>query len=372
MRILYVLTSLGVGGAEKQAIALAERMAARGHAVALIALKHTEEEWPVKLPVLRLNLKKTPLGILRGPQFARKFLALFRPDILHSHTFPANIFTRLLHLPFTMRDREPIVINTIHNVYEGPWHRMLIYQVTRSKAHFVTAVSAAAAERFERAHAVSKNKMQVLTNGIETDVFLPERSRRRRVRSQMKTGDAFVWLAVGRLAPAKDYPNLLRAWAQVHSMQPKAQLWIAGEGDISAVVQEDKGPASEDHDSSIHWLGLRRDVADLMDAADGYVLSSAWEGMPLALGEAMAMEKVAVATDVGGVRELIGDAGFVVPPNDSKALADEMLNVMAMAEPARRVMGRDARLRVKLNFSIDAKAEEWERLYTRLSKPEPA
>ena len=372
MRILYVLTSLGFGGAEKQAIALAERMAARGHAVALIALKHTEEEWPVKLPVLRLNLKKTPLGIVRGLQFARKFLTLFRPDILHSHTFPANIFTRLLHLPFTMRGRAPIVVNTIHNVYEGPWHRMLIYQLTRPKAHFVTAVSAAAAERFERAHAISKNKMQVLTNGIETEAFIPERSRRRRVRSQMKTGDAFVWLAVGRLAPAKDYPNLLRAWAQVHSMHSKAQLWIAGEGNILALVQEDKDTAtSEAHDPSVHWLGLRRDIADLMDAADGYVLSSAWEGMPLSLGEAMAMEKVAVATDVGGVRELIGDAGFVVPPNDSKALADEMLNVMAMAEPARRVMGRDARLRIKLNFSIDAKAEEWERLYSKLSKPEP-
>jgi glycosyltransferase involved in cell wall biosynthesis len=371
VRILYVLTSLGVGGAEKQAIALAERMAARGHAVALIALKHTEEEWPVKLPVLRLNLKKTPLGILRGLQFARKFLTLFRPDILHSHTFPANIFTRLLHLPFTMRGRAPIVVNTIHNVYEGGWHRMLIYQLTRLKAHFVTAVSAAAAERFIHARAVSKNKMQVLTNGIETEAFDPERGRRRRVRSQMKTGDAFVWLAAGRLAPAKDYPNLVRAWAQVQSMHPKAQLWIAGEGDISALAQEGKGAASEDHGSSVHWLGLRRDVADLMDAADGYVLSSAWEGMPLALGEAMAMEKVAVATDVGGVRELIGDAGFVVPPNDSKALADEMLNVMAMAEPARRVMGRDARLRIKLNFSIDAKAEEWERLYSRLNKPEP-
>jgi glycosyltransferase involved in cell wall biosynthesis len=372
VRILYVLTSLGVGGAEKQAITVAERMAARGHAVALIALKHTEEEWPVKLPVLRLNLKKTPLGILRGLQFARKFLALFRPDILHSHTFPANIFTRLLHLPFTMRGRVPIVVNTIHNEYEGGWHRMLIYQTTRPKARFVTAVSAAVAERFERAHAVSKSKMQVLTNGIETDTFVPERSRRQRVRSQMKTEDAFVWLAVGRLAPAKDYPNLLRAWKQVHLTHPKAQLWIAGEGDIIALAQEDKDAASEGHDSSIHWLGLRRDIADLMDAADGYVLSSAWEGMPLALGEAMAMEKVAVATDVGGVRELIGDAGFVVPPNNSKALAEEMLNVMGMPDSARRVMGRDARLRIKLNFSIDAKAEEWERLYSKLSKQESA
>jgi glycosyltransferase involved in cell wall biosynthesis len=107
-----------------------------------------------------------------------------------------------------------------------------------------------------------------------------------------------------------------------------------------------------------------------MDAADGYVLSSAWEGMPLALGEAMAMEKVVVATDVGGVRELIGDAGLIVPAGNSEVLAAEMLNIMAMPDPARRIMGRDARLRIELNFSIDAKAEEWERLYSRLNKAE--
>ena len=369
MRILYVLTSLGVGGAEKQAIALAERMAARGHAVALIALKHTEEEWPVKLPVLRLNLKKTPLGILRGLQFARKFLTLFRPDILHSHTFPANIFTRLLHRPVTMRGKTPVIVNTIHNIYEGAWHRTLIYQLTRSMAHFVTAVSAAAADRFVRVHAVSRNKMQLLTNGIETEAFVPERNRRRRIRTRMKAKSTFIWLAVGRLAPAKDYPNLLRAWAQVHSVHPQAQLWIAGEGNISDLIQEDTMTCDEG-DSSVHWLGLRRDVADLMDAADGYVLSSAWEGMPLALGEAMAMEKVVVATDVGGVRELIGDAGLIVPAGNSEVLAAEMLNIMAMPDPARRIMGRDARLRIELNFSIDAKAEEWERLYSRLNKAE--
>src|ERR1700733_16325802 len=96
VRILYILTSLGIGGAEKQVVSLAERMAAKGHTVALIVLKHADEEWPVKIPVLRLNLRKTTMGILRGLRFAKNFVTLFRPDILHSHTFPANLFTRLL------------------------------------------------------------------------------------------------------------------------------------------------------------------------------------------------------------------------------------------------------------------------------------
>ena len=119
MRILYILTSLGIGGAEKQVVALAERMAAKGHVVALLVLKHTDEEWPVKLPVMRLNMRKTPLGVGRGLRFARDFLVLFRPDILHSHTFPANIFTRLLVLMLRSTPLRPRVLNTIHNVNEG-------------------------------------------------------------------------------------------------------------------------------------------------------------------------------------------------------------------------------------------------------------
>jgi len=372
VRILYVLTTLGIGGAEKQVIDLAQRMASRGHFVALIVLKHADEEWPVKLPVLRLNLPTTVLGIARGLRFARKFLALFRPDILHSHTFPANIFARLLRLTLLFSRTVPAVISTIHNVHEGGWHRMAIYRLTTPLAAQVTAVSKAASDRYVQLGAVSASKMTVLTNGIDTGAFTPDRSRRRRVRARMGA-DVFVWLAVGRIAPAKDYPNLLRAWAQVRAAHPKALLWIAGEGDASSLLLEaEKHLSTASQDSGVHLLGLRRDILELLDAADGYVLSSAWEGMPLALGEAMAMEKAVVATDVGGVRELAGDTAMIIPPGDSSALAEEMLKVMGMGDKARRALGREARQRVEQNFSMSAKADEWESLYSGLVEQETA
>jgi len=358
VRILYILTTLGIGGAEKQAIGVAERMAARGHAVALIALKHADEEWPVKLPVLRLNMRKTPLGIFRALRFVRKFIALFRPDILHSHSFPANIFTRLLRIG----KLQASAVNTIHNIHEGGWHRMAIYRLTNSWADRVTAVSTAAAERFVRRHAVSKNKMTILTNGLDVEEFAPDRSRRKITRKRMRVSDDFVWLAAGRIAPAKDYPNLLRAFALVRREHPQAVLWIAGEGDTAPLA-----PFISD-DSGAQFLGLRRDILALLDAADAFVLSSAWEGMPLALGEAMAMQLPFVVTDVGGVHELAGDAGLIVPPKDEKALAGAMLQVMAMGEGQRSNIGRAARERIQQDFSIDAKADEWERLYARLEK----
>jgi glycosyltransferase involved in cell wall biosynthesis len=104
----------------------------------------------------------------------------------------------------------------------------------------------------------------------------------------------------------------------------------------------------------------------LLDAADGFVLSSAWEGMPLAVGEAMAMEKPVVATDVGGVHELLGDCGILTPARNPDALAAAMLEVMRKPEVVRQARGYAARERIAGHFSMDAKADEWEALYISL------
>ena len=369
MRILYILTSLGIGGAEKQVIDLAEHMKAKGHVVALMVLKHTADEWPTKLPVFRLNLRKTPLGILRGLRFAQGFLAIFHPDLVHSHTFPANIFARLLRIIPKSEFPIPRLINTIHNVNEGGWHRMLAYRITNPLVDRITAVSTAAADRFIKLKAVSAAKLVILTNGIDTEHFSADRNRRKRTRAQMlaSQGDkTFIWIAVGRIVPAKDYPNLLAAFAQVLLTEPTTLLCIAGEGDNTAIIPDPKDSPN------IRWLGLRNDIADLLDAADGFVLSSAWEGMPLALGEAMAMEKLCVATDVGGVRELIGAAGTVVSAKDGKALAKAMLAAMHFTQWQQKSQGQEARRRIQAQFSMQAKAAEWAQLYAEINQDHPA
>ncbi len=361
MRILYVLTSLGIGGAEKQVVALAERMSAKGHSVAFLVLKHAQEEWPVKLPVLRLNLAKTPLSVVRGIRFARNFIHLYRPEILHSHTFPANLFTRIASIGVRINGIAPTTINTIHNMHEGGLHRILAYALTSPLVDRVTAVSTAAAERFVRLRAVSKNKIVVITNGIDTDEFAPDQKRRKITRIQMKAASSFVWLAAGRLAPAKDYPNLVQAFQALQQTQPDTQLWIAGEGDPTTLF------ASQPHllraADLPQWLGLRRDIPALLDAADGFVLSSAWEGMPLVVGEAMSMGKPVVATHVGGVSELMGDTGLLVPPGDSSALMQAMLVVMNEHKMLRKRAAIAARERIIAHFSINSRAEQWEAYY---------
>jgi glycosyltransferase involved in cell wall biosynthesis len=346
-----------MGGAERQVVALAERMKARGHVVALILLRERQpEEWPTTVDLGCLDMRKTPFSFLAGLLRARRWLRDFQPELIHSHVFPANLTARLLKFSLPAA-----VLSTVHNVYEGSWPRMLAYRLTDGLSPRTAFVSQAAADRFVRLNAVPAHKATVLTNGIDLAEFAPSAERRAFIRAQMDVGEEFVWLAAGRIVPAKDFPNLLRAFARVRAEIPEARLWIAGEA-LGAGSEAIQAQAAE-LGTSVRWLGLRRDMPALLDAADGFVLASAWEGMPLVVGEAMAMEKPVVATDVGGVRELVGEAGVIVPAKNSEALAEAMLEMMRRTDEERRTLGRMARKRIAAGFSIDAKADEWEALY---------
>ena len=370
MRIVYVLTSLGMGGAERQVLELASRMTERGHSVALMVLRpQLKEEWPTALDVVRLEMRRNVGSVLVGLIKGRRFLRDFKPDVVHSHSFHANFVARLLKVLVPA----PAVVSTVHNVYEGGRARMLAYRLTDWLSRVTTAVSTSAEERFVRLKAVPRHKCVVLTNGIDTAEFSPNAERRRQIRAAMgmDVGEEFVWLTAGRIVPAKDFPNLLRAFGLVRAASPQAQLWIAGEAvdTQSNPVKNFVLGGSKGFMDRVRWLGLRRDMPALLDAADGFVLASAWEGMPLVVGEAMAMEKPVAATDVGGVRELAGDAGVVVPAGNSDALAEAMLGLMGKSAEERQKLGSAARSRIETQFSMDARADEWQDLYEDVLSP---
>lgn len=368
MRIVYVLTSLGVGGAERQALGLANRMAQRGHSVALLVLlPPLADQWHTAHRVLHLDIRKSPFSVLAGFGRARRFLREFRPDLLHSHSFHANMVARLLKLLVPSVK----VVSTVHSVYEGGRLRMLVYRLTDSLAARTTAVSQAAADRFIRLKAVDARNCIALPNGIDVMEFTPDAARRDDTRAAMAAGENFIWLAAGRPVPAKDYPNLLQAFGEVRATFPNAQLWIAGvppetnskhtaDGVSHFVSGFAVGPGSLEQ---VRLLGLRRDMPALFDAADGFVQGSAWEGMPLTVGEAMAMQKPVVATDAGGTRELIGDTGTIVPVKAPGALAAAMIHQMQRPAEHRQAVGHAARARIASHFSMDARADTWEALY---------
>jgi glycosyltransferase involved in cell wall biosynthesis len=372
MRIVTVVNSLGMGGAEKLALAVAERMARRGHDVAMLALMpHLPEQWPTTLQVTYLDMRKNPASVAAGLRRGRHFLREFRPDLVHSHSFHANMLARLLAMGLAGVPHA-VVVSSVHNVYEGGWMRMLAYRLTDRWSMRTVAVSQAAADRFVRLKAIPKHKCSVRVPGIDTEEFAPDAERRAATREGMGRAamgteagadSSFVWLCAGRIAPAKDYPNLLRAFAKVEQGRSDTLLWIAGGGSEEAREELESLANDLGVGEKVHFLGLQRDMPALLDAADGFVLGSAWEGLPQVIIEAMAMEKPVVATDVGGVRELLGDRGTLVAAKDPEALAAAMLRTMRRNGDEGALQGEAARERIVRQFSIDAVADEWEEIY---------
>ena len=375
MRITYILTSLGVGGAERQVLWLGRRMARAGHTVQLVILlprgaddllsESAAETDSASLDVVYLGIQKTPWSALRGLVRGASAVRQFRPDLIHTHNFHGNLAGRLLGW---LCGGVP-VISTIHNVYEGGRLRMLAYRVSDPFSRLTIAVSEAARDRYVHLRAIAAGKAGVIANGIETDNFFPSSERRDAMRAEMGVAENdFVWITVGRLAPAKDYPNLLHAFSAIHPEQPAAKLWIIGAGEPSYTDELRKLSRKLGIEDRLRWLGARQDVAALLDAADAFVLASAWEGMPLALGEAMAMAKPVVATDVGGVREMAGHSKWLVEAGNSHALAEAMARMTTLSVDDRLKIGEASRTRILKQFSMNAKTREWEEIYRSVLK----
>ena len=365
MRIALLLTSLDVGGAERQVLWLARHLALRGHTVRLFVLlprgpgSLLGETEPTEFQVTFMGIRKRPWSVLTGLARAASEIRSFRPDVLHSHNFHGNLAGRLLGQVCQVP-----VVSTIHNVYEGGWQRMLAYRFTDAWSRRTIAVSEAVHERYLQMRVVDARKAGVISNGIEVAELVPDAERHSRLRAEMgATERDFVWIAVGRLTPAKDYPNLLRAFVQAAGAHLGIRLWIVGYGQPAYVDEMRKLAGELGIGKSVSWLGARRDIAALLDAADGFVLASSWEGMPLAVGEAMAMAKPVIATDVGGVSELLGETGWLVPAKNPGALAEAISRMMTLSGEERQKIGQAARARILERFSMEAKVREWEEVY---------
>ena len=159
-----------------------------------------------------------------------RFCASSEPDLVHSHCFHANIFARLLRF----FGPKFVVLSTVHNVYEGGWGRMMAYRLTDFLSSRTVAVSQAAADRFMRLKAIPRAKMHGHFEWNRCRRICSHRrgeGKKCAPRWGSRPGAAtFIWLAVGRLAPAKDYPNMLPAFAAaVRAEKSAAQLWVAGD-----------------------------------------------------------------------------------------------------------------------------------------------
>lgn len=360
MRILLLITGLGVGGAERQIVDLADKLISCGHDVLIVALTGLVVVRPIseEIKVELIQMNKTVAGFALAYMRLRKIVKAFLPDVIHSHMVHANLLARLLRLTL----RFPKLICTAHSTNEGGRLRMLAYRLTDSLADLSTNVSEEAVAAFVTQGAVAPGRMISVPNGIDTDRFIMDRLAGELIRTQMGAGPNLgIILAVGRLTEAKDYPNLLHAYAVLYISNPKTQLWIVGEGKLRLDLENLANILGLSN--CVRFLGVRHDVPSLMSAADVFVLSSAWEGFGLVVAEAMACECVVVATDCGGVQEVLGDAGYLVKPRNSAALEQALQSALELSAIESATLGHAARRRVIERYALNLVAERWLQIY---------
>jgi glycosyltransferase involved in cell wall biosynthesis len=198
---------------------------------------------------------------------------------------------------------------------------------------------------------IPEKRVKILHNGIDTRQF-----------DFLGTTAGGPAVFVARLAPEKDAASLLRATAIVIRRQPSFRLVIAGDG----VCMPDLRRLSTELalDGRVQFLGMVRDVAGALAGASLFVLSSVSEGVPLTLLEAMARGLPVVATEVGGIPEVVEHerTGLLVKPGDPAALADAMMRILDDHALAAR-MGEAGRRRIEQNFDIRRMVAAYERMY---------
>lgn len=362
---------MGRGGAEIQVKDQAIELARRGHSVDVVSLLPFED---FEGELRSGGVRTSTLGMTKGRGSARALAKLIRyirqaaPEIVHAHMFSAIMATRLaggvLGAGRALGRRGPVVIGTTHTPFETSRLRYLAYRLSDPLSDMWTCVSREGIDIHEQSGAVRRGNGLLTPNGVDVRRFAPDSAVRAAARHALGVKDeTFVWLAVGSFRDeAKDYDTLLGSFAVAARGARSWRLVIAGSGALlesKKLLAQRLGIADR-----VDFLGLREDVAGLMQAADGFVMASAWEAMPMVLLEAAASALPSVVTDVGQNREIVlPQTGHVVPAKNIDALASAMSELAGKSSAERLAMGQKAREHVVRVYDLARIVDGWEERY---------
>lgn len=366
-RVLFVITTLDVGGAERHLEWLCRGLVARGVRARVAYLKG---KGALAERFEELGVAVRPLGLEAVSRAPRALVSLaaeidrFRPDVVHSHLLKADALCAAARLGAgdaafvqSKHNEEPILRRPAAALGHAAVARAAdrIVALSRHVARYVVATGRAPADRVD-----------VVYYGIDPSPF--ERGAREATRRKLGLApDEFAALCVARIHPQKDHDTLLSAFARVRNRRPEARLLLAG-GDpfFDHERRLDRRISQLGLDGAVLRLGIRSDVPDLLAAADLFVLPSLYEGLGLVFLEAMAAGLPVLATRTAAVPEVVEDgrSGLLVPVRDPTALSEAWLRLMDDAKLRER-MGRAGRRIVAERFGLDRMVEELLDVYRR-------
>jgi len=359
MRILQVIDSFQIGGAEVLLRKLIPLFLRDGHEVDLYLLKSTNSSLEKEVVSEGISVK-SPEAIssvysCRHIFYLARYLQERSYDIIHVHLFPAQLWVAFANK--IIKAQTPI-ITTEHNTYNRrrkKWFRPLdrwMYSMYDS----IVAISEATAHNLIKWLPELDKKMEVIHNGINTSEFAEAVAYPKEyIVDDVKKP---LILFVGRFTEQKDHKTLIKAMVDV----PDAHLILVGDGSTKNSM-EAMARVLNVH-NRVHFLGRRKDIPQLLKMSDVYVQSSHWEGFGIAVLEAMAGGLPVIASNVPGLRDVVGNSGILFNSGDSQQLA-KCINTVLKNKELYNDLAKKSRERA-LEFNIEKTAKQYTDLYQRV------
>lgn len=388
LNVMQIILNLETGGAQEVVRTLVEYLAADECVPVVCTFRDGPQRQDIEqlgievevLPPRRYSIVALPLFVvdmIRIWWLLVRLVKKYDLDVVQTHLLRSLDFLVLL-LRYTTSLR--VILWTFHSANfvltetELPKYKWLLepkryahYLLYRLASHLVSgfvAVSDEVKKAMVEVIGPIQDKITVIHNGVDVKRYACPVDRAR-VRSQLGL-DAIACLiaVVGTLREPKGHRYLVEAMATVVPQYPNVHALFIGDGHLRGELQAQVEKLSlGEH---IHFLGSRHDVPELLAASDLFVLPSLWEGLSMALLEAMAAGKPIVATAVSGTTQVMipGETGLVVPPGDSKTLAEAVIQLLSDPMQA-QMMGQAAKQHVTMNLSAQKQADEHLALYRR-------
>jgi len=376
LKIQHIITGLATGGAETmlhKLLSCLDRGLFSAHVVSLT------DKGPTAEKIEALGVHVQALGMRRGIPDPRGIWRLRRciqeigPDIIQTWMYHADLIGGLAA---RCAGNVPVVWNIRHSNLDARENKKTTLWTAKGCAWFSRQLPtrivccSEASRQVHTAIGYDPQKMVVIPNGFDLDMFAPDPAARESVRHELGVGQStFILGMVARFDPQKDHFSLIQCVRILASQGFDFRIVLCGKGMECENAQLAQWIQEAGLTDRFFLLGPRDDMPRITAALDIAVLSSAHgEGFPNVLGEAMACEVPCVATDVGDSAEIIGDTGVVVPPRDPVALAGAIQQLLEMGAPERVALGKAARLRVQERFELEGVARRYEQVYRNVLK----
>ena len=373
IKVLHLITGLGVGGAETMLLKLLGGLDRERFASTVVSMT---EPGALAPQIAELGIPVHSLGLNRGvphPLALPKLFRLtrqFRPAILQSWMYHADVLgyfaaraARVPKLVWNIRCSDldfPTTSRSLRAVFAT--HGFL------SRFTDATIVNSAAGMTFHRTHGHNSRRWELIQNGFDIARFRPDATKRARGRAELRLRDEEVAIGmVARFDRYKDHATFIAAAKLLREREPRVVFVLAGKG-MTADNEQIAGPLrAAKLTEQTRLLGEYADPSRLLPSLDIATLCSFTEGFPNAVGEAMSCELPCVASDVGDSALLLGDAGRIVPPGDPQAVADSWSELIELGPQGRQRIGAAARVRIQERFSLQAIVTAYDKLYSELS-----